>query len=140
MELILDVLLWGAITGLIHYVVMGALYANPIVGKVYAQAMQFEPGVKKWDSKPRYLFTQFLGTQIEVYILTIAFFGFRPCIGVQGLPGALLLGALLACVRVYPRSWNMWIQSSYPNRLIWIESINGVLSTVTIMIALQLLV
>ena len=56
------------------------------------------------------------------------------------MPGALLLGFLFAGIRIYPRSWNMWIQSSYPNRLIWIESVNGVLSTLAIITALELLV
>jgi hypothetical protein len=47
------------------------------------------------------------------------------------------LGILLAATRVYPRFWNMWIQTTYPNRLLAIDVVNGTLGTLAIVFFLQ---
>src|SRR5262245_27624050 len=123
-----SVLLWGAAAGLVHFAIIALLYANPITDRL-SQGLEEGPAVKQWASKPRYFLTQFLGTQVEVYILTAGFLWLRPLIGIPGVLGAFLLGGLLAATRVYPRFWNMWIQTTYPNRLLVIEVINGTIGT-----------
>ncbi len=135
----LDVLIWGAVTGVIHVAITGGLYGNPIVDRIYAQAMKEEPGVKDWPSKPRYLVTQILGTQVEVYILAFAFAWLHPLLDMDAMTATLLLGLVFSGIRVYPRSWNMWIQSTYPNRMIGIETVVGVISTFTVVVALHFL-
>ena len=130
------VLLWGALAGLVHFVVIAALYANPITDRL-SRDLEQGPAVKSWPSKPRYFVTQFLGTQVEVFILTAGFLWFRPLIGIPGYAGALAIGGLLAATRVYPRFWNMWIQTTYPNRLLAIEVVNGTLGTLAIAMFLQ---
>jgi hypothetical protein len=127
---------WGALAGLVHFVIIALLYANPITDRLSAD-LEKAPSVRQWPSKPRYFVTQFLGTQVEVYILTLAFLWLRPLIGWPGYGGALALGFLLAATRVYPRFWNMWIQTSYPRRLLAIEVVNGTLGTLAIIVFLQ---
>jgi hypothetical protein len=130
------VLLWGAVAGVVHFVAIGLLYGNPVVDRMYVDAAT-DPAVRKWPSKPRYLATQFLGTQVEVYILTLAFWWLRPAVHVEGYAGAAAVGVLLAAVRVYPRFWNMWIQTTYPRRLLAVEIINGSIGTLVIAVFLQ---
>jgi hypothetical protein len=137
--MIVDVLIWGLVAGVIHVVVTGALYGNPPVDRLYREAMKTEPGVKSWPSRPRYLITQILGTQVEIWILAAAWFWLRPLIGMEGPGGSTLFALLLAGIRVYPRFWNMWIQSTYPNRLLAVEFVNGVLSTFTVVTVLHVL-
>jgi len=132
-------LIWGLVAGVIHFVVTGALYGNPIVDGIYQKAMKEEPGVRVWPSRARYLITQVSGTQVEVWILAIAYLWLRPLIGVEGMLGTLLLGLFFSGIRVYPRFWNMWIQSTYPRRMLAIEFVNGVISTYTIVLALHFL-
>jgi hypothetical protein len=131
-----SVLLWGLLAGLVHFVVIAILYANPIVDGL-SRGLEQGPAVKQWPSKPRYFATQFCGTQVEVYLLTTAFMWLRPLIGMEGYAGALALGLLLSAIRVYPRFWNMWIQTTYPNRLLAIEVVNGTLGTMSIIFFLQ---
>jgi hypothetical protein len=131
------ILLWGAVAGVVHFVFIALAYGNPIADRISAQAEATSPAVKQWASKPRYFITQFLGTQVEVYILTTGFVWLRPVIGLAGYSGALLLGSLFAATRVYPRFWNMWIQTTYPNRLLALEVINGTLGTLVISAFLQ---
>ena len=130
------VLSWGAIAGIVHFAVIAVLYANPLTDRL-SRGLEQGPTVKQWPSKPRYFVTQFLGTQVEVYILTAGFLWLRPLIPAPGYAGALPLGILLAATRVYPRFWNMWIQTNYPNRLLAIEVINGTVGTLVVAFFLQ---
>lgn len=137
--MIVSALIWGTVAGVIHFVLVGLLYGNPFVDRFYREAAGAEPGVKVHPSKPKYFLTMFLGTQVEVYILALGYFWLRPLVGVEGLMGSTLLGLLFAGIRIYPRFWNMWIQSTYPNRLLAIEFVNGVLSTLIIITSLELI-
>ena len=129
------VLLWGTVVGLAHFVVIAFLYGNPLVDRVSAEANR-HPSARQWSSQPRYFLAQFLGTQVEVYLMSFAFFFIRP-LAAPGFSGALEAGGLLAALRVYPRFWNMWIQTTYPRRLLLIEVINGTLGTLFIACFLQ---
>jgi hypothetical protein len=133
----MTILLWGAAAGLVHFVAIGLLYGNPLVDRQYVAAANGSAAVRPWSSKGRYLVTQFLGTQVEVYLLTATFVWLRPLISIPGFAGALVLGLVLAAVRVYPRFWNMWIQTTYPNRLLAIELANGTIGTLVIAFFLQ---
>jgi hypothetical protein len=134
--MIANVLLWGALAGVVHFVVIAFLYANPLTDRL-SRGLEQGPAVRQWPSKPRYFLTQFFGTQVEVYLLTIGFMWLRPFVSIPGYAGALLLAILLAATRVYPRFWNMWIQTTYPFRLLVIEVVNGTLGTLAIISFLQ---
>ena len=135
-----DVLLCGAVAGLIHFVFLGIAYGNPLIDRLYTAAAADHPAVRRWPSRAHYLVTQFLGTQVEVYLLTIGFVWLRPLLDVDGLAGTLLLGALFAGLRVYPRLWNMWIQSTYPRHLLVVEVVGGILGTLLVVLVLDALV
>jgi hypothetical protein len=128
--MLFDIAFYGTLAGLIHFVVMGVVYGNPIVNAIYARAQETEPGVRRWRSRPRYLVTQFLGTQVEVYLIAIAFIG---------AGRSVAAAAMITALRLYPRLWNMWIQSTYPNRLLAIEVVNGTLGTIAVTATLRIL-
>ncbi|MFC1706134.1 hypothetical protein ACFL59_04825 [Planctomycetota bacterium] len=69
--MLVSVLLWGTVVGVVHYVALGIAYGNPWVDRFYRQAQGKEPGVKVWESRTRYLLYMFLGTQVEVYALSL---------------------------------------------------------------------
>ncbi len=137
--MVVDILLWGLVAGLIHFVVLGALYQNPFVAKLYAEAAGKEPGLKVWPSVPKYMVSMFLGTQVEVYAITAAYLWLRGPVPLEGWTEAFVLAGIFAALRVYPRFWNMWIQSTYPNRLLAVEFVNGCLSTLVIVSSVHLL-
>jgi hypothetical protein len=135
--MLVTVLEWGAVAGVVHFVFIALAYGNPIVDRISAKAEADSPAVRQWPSKPRYFASQFLGTQVEVYVLTLAFVWLRPRVSTGGYVGALLLGSMLAATRVYPRFWNMWVQTTYPRRLLAVEVVNGTLGTLVISFFLQ---
>ena len=112
--MIITVLLWGAVAGLVHFVVIGILYGNPLTDRISA-GPSGKSGRKKIASDLKYFVTQFFGTQVEVYILTFAFVWLRPLVGLNGYGGGCFWDSYS------PRSglsfWNMWIYKTYPLRL-----------------------
>jgi len=52
--MIFDVLLWGLAIGIVHFVVVGTLYANPLVARQYEKAKK-SSGVKIWENQKEYL-------------------------------------------------------------------------------------
>lgn len=139
LKMFMDVFLWGLVIGVIHFVIVGILYGNPYVDKIYQKAQSSEGSVKRWESRTRYLVTQFLGTQVEVFILAAGFFWLKSIAGLESLSSAIVVAVLFSGIRVYPRFWNMWIQSTYPSRLLKIEVVNGIASTFSIVLGLYLL-
>ena len=123
--------------GIVHFIIVGFLYQNPIVGKIYKEAAD-DPGVKKWDSPSKYLLLMFLGTQIEIYIITMGFLFFISILG-KTFSNTLILTLVFSGIRIYPRFWNMWIQSTYSNKLLIIELINGIIGTFVIIFGLYFL-
>lgn len=138
--MIFNVIMWSIPVGIIHFIILGVLYGNPFIDKIYTEAQKNEPGVKQWDSKPKYLVTQFLGTQVEVIIIVFAYIWLRGLMSDSGVGSAFILGGLFACIRVYPRFWNMWIQSTYPIKLLRIEVINGIIGTLIITNSIELFI
>ena len=134
MKFIVNVLLWGTIVGIIHFIVIGILYQNPFVAKLYKNSST-DPSLRSWDSQIHYTIAMFLGTQIEVYILSAGYFLVTGLINIT-LPVSLIIATVFTGVRVYPRFWNMWIQTNYPRKLLAIEIINGCISTFVIILCL----
>jgi hypothetical protein len=126
----------GALAGLAHFVLVALLYGNPLVDAYSAEANK-HASVKQWPTPVSYFVRQFFGTQVEVYIMTVAFFWLCPATSAPGYLGALEIGALIAALRVYPRFWKMWIQTTFPGRLLLVEVINGTLGVLFIACFLQ---
>ena len=120
-----DILLGGFVASIVWFFVGGALYMNPVITKIYNKA-ESHPGYKKWDSKNKYVITMyFLGGLLPSLLLATVYYFIN-----QILPGTFYLntlyfGLILIAVRIIPRLLDMWLQSSYPNKLLTIELVNG---------------
>ena len=140
MEIIITTLIWGLIIGIIHYVILGILYQNPFTAKFYKNEENLKsPGFKIWANTKKYMIFMFLGTQIEIFILTFAYLFLRNYLPFENLTIAFILAGMFSAIRIYPRFWNMWIQSTYPRKLLAVEFINGIISTFVVVIRLYLL-
>lgn len=135
--MLFEILKLGLIAGIGHFVLIGLLYGNPPIAKQYANAMQNHPSLRKWNSLGKYRAVQFFGTQVEVFLITLAYLWFRPSFSGSSLAAVIALGAILGAIRVYPRFWNMWIQTTYPRNLLAIEIINGTIGTFAIVSILE---
>lgn len=137
--MLLQILLWGTVVGLIHFVVVGILYMNPFTAKLYKNESD-HPALRKWPKQGEYVLKMFLGTQVEVFIMTAAYVYLRGLFPAPDSWGtALALAAIFTGIRVYPRFWNMLIQSTYPWKLLIVEFANGTIGTFVVVLGLKLM-
>jgi hypothetical protein len=45
---------------------------------------------------------------------------------------SLVFGLILIAVKIFPRFFDMWIQTTYPNRLLAVEFVNGTIGSFVI--------
>ncbi len=112
--MITNILVWGSVIGLVHFMIIGILYGNPLVDRIYKEAQRTEPGVRKWPSMPAYMIRQFLGTQVEISSSPGPTFG---CAGWSPFRGMRLLWCLGRCSRRYACTPGFGICGSNPHTL-----------------------
>ena len=134
-----NILVWGLVVGIIHFVVVGILYMNPVVARLYNKAQE-APALRTWQNQKEYLIKMFAGTQIEVFLFTGAYLYLRHLFAQPAsFRTALIIACILSAIRVYPRFWNMLIQTTYPVNLLIVEFINGTIGMFVIVLSLWLL-
>jgi len=122
-------ILGGFLASIVWFIVGGALYMNPLVARIYKN-FENSPGFKKWNNTKKYLVNMYV-FGILIQCLLFAFvYSFVKSI----LPGTLILnmlyfGLILMAVKIFPRLFDMWMQSTYPNKLLLIEFINGTIGS-----------
>ena len=115
---ILQILLSGFIVSIAWFIIGSILYTNPTITKIY-KSFEKHPGMKKWESKIKYIITMyFTGALIPSLIMAFVYEFISPV-------SILHFGLILFGLRIIPRFFDMWIQSSYPNKLLYIEIVNG---------------
>ncbi|MFJ9370095.1 hypothetical protein ACIRRA_37535 [Nocardia sp. NPDC101769] len=77
-----------------------------------------------------------LGTQIEIYAITIGFAWIHPLLPLDGLLGAFLLALLFTVLRTFAPIWALWLQGAYSGRYLAIEAIGGTLGSVAVVLTL----
>ena len=139
MYFLFQILFWGLIIGIIHYFIMGILFQNPWVMKVYIDAQEKYPSVKMRKNTSDYLRKQFIGTQIEIWIITAGYLFLKDYLPFEKLENAMMIALIFAGIRIYERFWNMYIQTTYPKKLLAIEFVNGIIGTFIIVLGLSFL-
>jgi predicted membrane-bound spermidine synthase len=128
---VFQTILGGFTASIAWFIVGGALYMNPLIAKIYKDA-EDSPALKKWPSVPRYISLQYIGILAQCLLWAFVFALVKPV-----LPGGLLVkgivfGLVLTAVKIFPRFFDMWIQSTYPNKLLGVEFINGTIGSFVI--------
>jgi len=118
MENILHTLLAGVIVSIAWFIAGGILYMNPLVAGIYKK-FEDHPAMKKWDNQKKYLLYMYLiGALIPSILFSFVYEFISPI-------GIIPFGLILVGVKIIPRFFDMWIQSSYPNKLLAVEIVNG---------------
>jgi len=121
----LQILTAGLLASIVWFILGSVLYVNPWIAKIYKKH-EGSPGLKTWKNQKQYIITMyFIGALIPCLIFA-AFYAFID----HAFTGTLLtktiyVGLILTGIRVIPRFFDMWIQSTYPDTLLTIEIVNG---------------
>ncbi|MBN1573032.1 MAG: hypothetical protein JW984_07550 [Deltaproteobacteria bacterium] len=125
MELdILRTLLGGFLASVASFFVLGFLYGNPAVAKIYKNA-EGSPALKKWESNPKYIFMQYVGMLIQCLLWALVFAFVRSALPAATICAGLVFGLIIMVMKIFPRLFDMWIQTYYPGKLLATEFING---------------
>jgi len=137
---LLQTILAGFLASIAWFIIGGALYMNPIVAKIYKN-LENSPGLKKWEDTKKYLINMYVfGILIQCLLFALVYSFIKPI-----LPGSLALntiffGLILIAVKIFPRLFDMWMQSTYPNKLLVVELVNGTIGSFVIAFILTLII
>lgn len=118
----------GVIASIAWFIAGGVLYMNPVVAKIYKEA-EASPALKKWPNVPKYLLLQYIGVLIQCLLWAWVFTLIKPALSDEILGRGIMFGFILVFIKIFPRFYDMWIQSTYPNKLLKIEFINGTIGS-----------
>jgi len=121
----------GFIASVVWFIVGGALYMNPLIAKIYKNA-ETSPGLKKWLNVPKYIGLTYVGILAQCLLWAFVFAMAKPVLPDGILMKGLVFGLILVVVKIFPRFVDMWIQSTYPNKLLAIEFVNGIIGSFVI--------
>lgn len=113
------------------FIIGGILYMNPFAAGIYKNA-ESAPALKKWRSAPKYITLQYVGILAQCLLWAFVFALVKPVLPKEGLMKGLVFALILIVSKIFPRFFDMWIQSTYPNRLLAIEFINGTIGSFVI--------
>lgn len=135
---LLQTSLAGVLASIVWFVVGGALYMNPFVAKIYRN-YENSPGLKKWKDAKEYLINMYVfGILIQCLLFAVVYSFIKPVLSGGLVSNTLSFGSILIAVKVLPRLFDMWMQSTYPNKLLAIEFVNGVIGSFVIALTLAL--
>jgi len=131
MDILLQTILGGFVASIVWFIVGGALYMNPFVAKMYKNAEK-SPAVKKWPSVQKYMGFQYAGVLAQCLLWAFVFAFIKPVLPGELLTKSIVFGLILIAVKIFPRFFDMWIQSTYPNKLLAVEFVNGTIGSFVI--------
>jgi len=104
---------------------------NPLVAGWY-KSFEKHPSMKNWESQGKFMMNMFFLTLVEIIFIGIVYVS-----TVQALPNyfwmkGIVFGLLVAGVRVYPRFLSMYMQTTYPGKLLAVEFVNGTIGCIII--------
>lgn len=129
--MIMAILLAGFTASIVWFIVGGAVYMNPFVAQVYKE-YETSPGLKIRGNTTSYLMTMFLLILVQCLLFAAVYAYIRPVFTGAVLANGLIYGLILTALKIIPRGLDMWIQTTYPNKLLGVEAINGVIGSFVI--------
>jgi len=140
MEIIFQALLAGFIASIVWFIVGGIVYMNPIVAGIYKK-FKSSPGLKNWKNTKSYLINTYVfAALIQCLIFSLVYLFIKPVLPGTLEMNTLFFGLVLVGVKIIPRLFDMWMQSTYPNKLLGMELINGIIGSFVIALVLVLMI
>lgn len=137
---LLQTILGGFLASIIWFIVGGMLYMNPFVAKIYKN-FENSPGFKKWKDIKKYLINMYIfGILIQCLLFAFVYSFIKPILHGGLLLSTIFFGLILMAVKIFPRLFDMWMQSTYPNKLLAVEFVNGTIGSFVIAFILALII
>ena len=125
---ILQTIIGAIVASGLWFIIGGALYMNPAVAKMYKDA-EDSPALKKWPNASKYIGLQYVGILIQCLLWAFVFAVIKSALPGNAWAKGLSFGLILVVMKIFPRFFDMWIQTAYPNKLLAVEFINGTIGS-----------
>ena len=133
-ETIYQTLITGTAASIAWFIIGGVCYMNPFIDKIYKKHKD-HPSMKKWKSQSKYMINMFIvGGLIPALFLAFIYAQYFSTFLTNEtvLKNIVTFTIIVSLIRIVPRFFDMWIQTSYPNKLLKIELVNGIIGTFVI--------
>ena len=126
-------IIWATgIASIVWFILGGVLYMNPLVRGIYDQ-FDSSPVMKQWPGVPQYLGAMFLGACLaQCFLVALAFALVKSALPDSILGTVVVFGFILIGIKIFTRFFDMWIQTTYPNKLLAIQFVNGSIGSLVI--------
>lgn len=125
---VFQLILGGFVASIVWFIVGGLLYMNPFVARIYKNAGN-SSALRKWSSVPRYIGLQYVGILVQCLLWAFVFALVEPVLPEGFLIKGFVFGLILVVVKIFPRFFDVWIQTTYPDKLLAVEFVNGTIGS-----------
>ncbi len=132
-------LLAGFVASVVWFTAGSVLYLNPFVARIYKSAAG-SPGLKRWSNVPAYIGMQFVGILAQCLLWAFVFVLVKPVLAGGFVRTFITFGIIIFAVKIFPRFYDMWMQSTYPGRLLAVEFVNGTVGSFVIAAVFALII
>lgn len=136
---IIQGLIGGFAATIVWFIIGAAVYMNPFVTKIYKKYEE-TPSVKNRKNIKTFIINTFVfNILIQCLLFAFVYQYMKPILPATLLLNTLLFGLILVVVKIIPRFFDMWVQSSYPTQLLIVEIVNGAIGSFVIAFVFALL-
>ena len=120
---------WGGFLASIAWFIIGGIfYMNPLVSKIHKK-FENSPAVKQWSNTKLFLIYMYLFILLECLLFAVVYSFIKPVFPGSAIINGLMLGLALVAVNLIPSISGRWILSTYPNKLLFVDFVGGILGS-----------
>lgn len=112
---------------------------NPLISKIHKKFGN-SPAVKQWNNTKLFLIYMYLLILLECLLFALVYSFIKPVFPGGVVVNGLILGLALVAVNLIPSISGRWLLSTYPNKLLFVDFIGGILSSFIIGLALAFII
>lgn len=127
----LEITFAGFVASLAWIIIAVVLYMNPYVANIYHYQMS-SPALKKWKNIPSFLMFQYIGMLLQSVLWAFVYYFVKPVLPPGIIMKIFLFGFIIFAVKIIPKLYELWEQSTYPDDLLVIEFINNTIGSFAI--------
>jgi len=131
---------WGGfLASIVWFIIGGIFYMNPLISKIHKKFGN-SPAVKQWNNTKLFLIYMYLLILLECLLFALVYSFIKPVFPGGVVVNGLILGLALVAVNLIPSISGRWLLSTYPNKLLFVDFIGGILSSFIIGLALAFII
>lgn len=121
----------GFLASVVWFIIGGIFYMNPFVSKLYKK-FEESPGVKRWGNTKAFMIYMYLLILLECLLFAFVYSFLKPVFSGSAITNGLVFGLILVMINLIPGISGRWILSTYPNKLLLVDFINGIFGSLVI--------